>query len=318
MERVLDEASGIFEDLSVSLTGGEPLLHPQFSELIDLFRRRNLTWRFVSNGWHMNRVIAKLREHPPEIVRLSLSGGSEAVHDEERGRGSFRRVLLATAMLTSERIPTSLSLLIDRRSRHQIAETAALAESLGAVSLRFILPQPTPTSVERSSDIDPREWMDVRREVEEQAAIAGRRTAIQLEYGVPVDGPEEMCNFMGIRRMYVDAHGRLSTCCQMSDYGGNDADVVADLNTTSLTDALAPYMRRMEQQIAATRVHSTAPTAPGLAPFPCMRCAQATGKLAWLANYPDSDWFGLARSGLLTPIVNISPVRARAAVPAAL
>jgi hypothetical protein len=41
------------------------------------------------------------------------------VHDTERGRGSFRRVLLAVALLTSRRIPTSLAFVVDRRDRHQ-------------------------------------------------------------------------------------------------------------------------------------------------------------------------------------------------------
>src|SRR5690348_17485366 len=33
---------------------------------------------------------------------LSLSGATESVHDAERGRGSFRRVLLGVALLTSQ------------------------------------------------------------------------------------------------------------------------------------------------------------------------------------------------------------------------
>jgi hypothetical protein len=278
--------------------------------VIDALRTRGVAYRFVSNGWHIGRVVPHMKAHAPEFVRLSLSGGDEAVHDEERGRGSFRRVLLATAMLTSERIPTSWSLLVDRRSRHQIADTAALAEALGCMDLHVILPQPTPTSAARGSDIDPAEWLGVRHEVEALNAVPGRKTAIVLDYGAPYDGPEQMCNTMQLKRIYVDAHGRLSTCCQLSDYGSNETDVVADLNTVSLHDVFDAYNRKMNAQILATRVTTPRAAADGLAPYPCMRCAQATGKLAWLADYPDSPWYVIARAGLLpSAIVQLAPSR---------
>ncbi|MFV0972321.1 hypothetical protein QML39_30850, partial [Klebsiella pneumoniae] len=62
--------------------------------------------------------------------RLSLSGATEAVHDAERGRGSFDRVLLAVGLLRSRGVPASLSLIVDRRTRGQLAAAAALAEAV--------------------------------------------------------------------------------------------------------------------------------------------------------------------------------------------
>lgn len=304
MARVIEEARDLFGDVVVSLTGGEPLIHEEFAEMVDLFAELGVPYRFVSNGWHLKRIMPLLDRYPAESVRLSLSGATEAVHDEERGRGSFRRVLLSVALLASRQIPASLSIVIDRRDRHQIREAADLAEALGCLRIHFILPQPVTGSVERLTDLDPEEWPAVVEEVRALAAEPGRRTMIQLDYGAPME-EETLCDTFALRRVYVDARGRLSTCCQLSEYGFNDDDVVADLHQVSLRDAWPHYVERLRGQQAA----SARPADGGdeFDALPCIRCARACGKMEWVRDYPESRWAGAAlppgRRGMLLPTV---------------
>ncbi|MDH3458699.1 MAG: radical SAM protein, partial [Gemmatimonadota bacterium] len=164
---VLDEARSMFGSVVASFTGGEPLLHSQFDTILEHCATRDVPYRFVSNGWHIKRVIPALRRFPPAAVRLSLSGASAATHDTDRGRGSFERVLLAVALLTNERIPAYLSIVIDRRNRHELRAAADLAEQLGCVGIGYILPQPTPGSAARDSDLGPEEWLPTTLAVEE-------------------------------------------------------------------------------------------------------------------------------------------------------
>ncbi|HEY4131074.1 MAG TPA: SPASM domain-containing protein, partial [Gemmatimonadaceae bacterium] len=246
-----------------------------------------------SNGWHMRRLMPSIDRWPPSYVRLSLSGATAEVHDTERGRDSFRRVLVAVALLTSRQIPTALSIVIDRRDRHQVAEAAELAESLGCVRLNYILPQPVPGSVIRGTDLAPSEWESVQREVAALASAPGRKTVIQLDYGAPaLPGDEEhLCETMALRRLYVDAHGRVSLCCQLSEYGFNEGDVVGDLRDESL----ATIWLRYREGIDALRESSRTERVSGpLNAFPCMRCAHALGKLDWLARDPSTEWGAVA------------------------
>jgi MoaA/NifB/PqqE/SkfB family radical SAM enzyme len=294
--RVLDDARHVLgntEPIAASFTGGEPLLYPEWDTLIDALAERGISYRFVTNGWHLRRAIPSIDRWAPAAVRVSLSGATAEVHDAERGRDSFRRVLLAVALLTSRRVPTSLSLVVDRRDRHQLREAADLAEGLGCTALHYILPQPVPGSAARDSDLPPDEWLAVRREVTSLSVEPGRRTAIALDYGAPAEpGEAELeCDTMRYRRVYVDARGRLSLCCQLSEYGFNDADVIADLTTTTFAEAWAAYAEAMPQLQRGTR--------PGTAPldaFPCLRCARHLGKLGWLAAYPESPWHGVSTS----------------------
>ncbi len=286
--RVLDEATALWGPVTVSLTGGEPLVHRRFADIVETIASRGLPYRFVSNAWHLQRIVPLLRRFPPEGVRLSLSGGDECVHDADRGRGSFRRVMLGVALLTYLRVPASLSVIVDRRSRGQLEDVARLAEELGCVRLHYILPQPVPGSVERDSDLPPEEWWAVAREVRALAARPGRRTVIQLDYGAPAEGEEALCDTFAARRVYVDAEGRLSTCCQLSEYGENAADVVADLHHVSLADAWPVYLERLRAQRAGSA--RPASGADEFDDFPCIRCARFTGKMEWMRQYPDHRW----------------------------
>jgi MoaA/NifB/PqqE/SkfB family radical SAM enzyme len=287
--RTVDDARALFGDLTVSFTGGEPTIHPDWPQIIAAMHERGIPYRFVSNGWHMRRLLPDLRRHPPQMVRLSLSGATEEIHDEERGRGSFRRVLMAVGMLTSIGVPSDLTIVVDRRDRHQLREAADLAEALGCIRIHFILPQPVPGSVERDSDLPPSEWRPVRREIEALAAEPHRRTQVVLDYGAPMDGEETPCETFSLDRVYVDARGRLSLCCQLSEYGFNARDVVADLADVRLTQVWEVYKAAIAAQRDRSRPRNDGDPVDEM---PCIRCARSLGKMEWIRGYPASPWYG--------------------------
>jgi len=297
IESLLDQALDLYGAVTASFTGGEPLLHPDFHRIVAACAARHVPYRFVSNGWHVRRLMPLFDRHPPEAVRLSLSGATRAVHDAERWRDSFRRVLLAVALFTSRRIPASLSIVIDRRDRHQLRAAADLAEGLGCVRLHVILPQPVPGSVARDSDLPPEEWLTVRHETEAIAREPGRRTVVALDYGAPFDGPESPCETFALKRIYVDTRGRVCTCCQLSQYGANETEVVADLHHESLAEAHRKYVARLRELRAAQAPRTGAGDV--FDTLPCIRCARASGKLEWLANHPSSAWSAAAAPPLV-------------------
>lgn len=287
--RVLAQAQELFGEVRVTLTGGEPLIHRDLAGIVNALRARGARWAVVTNGWHMVRAMPLFDAHPPSAVRLSLSGANANTHDAERGSGSFRRVLLAAAVLTSRRIPFSMSLLVDRASRHEVREGADLAESLGALGLYVQLAQPTVVSASRSADLTPSECREIVREVRALGGEPHRRVRIGLDYGAPPfeDEAPILCDTFAERRLYVNHRGELSLCCQLSEYGAHPSDVVADLHTVPLARALDAYRR----ELGALR-SATAPEGheDPLADFPCLRCARASGKLAWLARAERSPW----------------------------
>ena len=258
---ITDQALTLFGGIRVSLTGGEPLLHPEFDGLVSHLSRRGIPWRIVTNGWHTQRSLPLFERHRPERVRLSLSGTEEASHDEIRGRGSFERVLVSCALFTSRCIPFDLSLIVDRRTRVRLEQAAILAESLGAVGLQYILPQPVSPEREGVNELPLMEWADVRDEVQRLAQDPDRTIPLQLAYGAPFEGPETPCGTKSLRRLYVDSLGRLCTCCQLSDYGGSSTEVVADLTRVSLARAWPEHIRQVGE-LAARSARQEDPSDP--------------------------------------------------------
>ena len=91
IERLIDEVKGFHP--TITLFGGEPLLHPQWEEIVKRIKRSGLRCNMVSNG-------VLLRKHAEEAVQLGLDeiifslDGPAGVHDAIRGgRGVFNRAL---------------------------------------------------------------------------------------------------------------------------------------------------------------------------------------------------------------------------------
>lgn len=89
---------------SIYLTGGEPLMHPDFNQILRMCLKISNT-TVMSNGVMINDKKARfLRKIDDEsqfetIYRISLDSVNELENDTLRGRGSFRKALVAIMSL---------------------------------------------------------------------------------------------------------------------------------------------------------------------------------------------------------------------------
>lgn len=113
---------------SIYLTGGEPLLHPDFNQILRMcLKISNVT--VMSNGTMINDKKARfLRKIDDEsqfetIYRISLDSPDELENDALRGRGSFRKALVAiTSLLKYEFNPIISVVNYKNREKLQIFE----------------------------------------------------------------------------------------------------------------------------------------------------------------------------------------------------
>jgi MoaA/NifB/PqqE/SkfB family radical SAM enzyme len=294
IRRVLDEATQLFGKIEVVFTGGEPLASDLCPEVVRDLAARGVSYRFVTNGWLLPRHLSLLQSHPPRFVRVSLSGATEATHDEQRGKGSFRRALLGVASVLSRGMVAELSLLLTRWSRSQIGEAIALAADLRARALHLTLMQPTPETAAAGLDLSPDEWREVAREV---GAIAPHAVVpVVLDYGGPLPVPRERCNTLAARQLYIDARGRVPFCCQLSRYGNGGEQILGDLRTETLAAIVARAAHAYDAFHQDTgRLHQIG-TLDALDDFPCLSCARRHGQTRFLEAFPDHAWAQLARA----------------------
>ena len=138
---------------NVHLTGGEPTIHPRFIDVLKMSRKLKMR---TSVGTIGTRLCQEefAREAAPFLNEglFSLHGPNAAVHDElTRREGSFDRVL--RAMEYTQRFNPDfrcfVNTVVTRDNIHDLPDTVAFAESLGAVLI--IISNTTPEGAAEDS-----------------------------------------------------------------------------------------------------------------------------------------------------------------------
>ena len=131
---------------SVKLTGGEPLLHPDFVRIIDLLQQKQLGLTIETNGTLLSRELAGyLKAHSTlGHISVSLDGASAETHDPFRGvKGSFEKAVQGMRYLVEAGFRPQVIMSLHAGNVEEIEALVRLAESLGAGSVKFNLIQPT-------------------------------------------------------------------------------------------------------------------------------------------------------------------------------
>ncbi len=132
--------------VGVKLTGGEPLLHPNIHEILDVIRSEELGLTVETNGVLCTPELAeKMRatcENP--FVSVSIDGMDAETHEWVRGvEGCFEAALDGIRNLVNAGFKPQIIMSLMKRNKDQIEPVVRMAESLGAGSVKFNLIQPT-------------------------------------------------------------------------------------------------------------------------------------------------------------------------------
>jgi radical SAM protein with 4Fe4S-binding SPASM domain len=123
--RALKEFEEI-QGLRLLLSGGEPLLHPQFWRVNNLLRDYDFRCVLLSNGTLITKEVAKrLQVHE---VQVSLDGMKEG-HESLRGRGTFRKALMAIDHLREAGIQVSVATMIHKDNLKEFDSLVGLLQS---------------------------------------------------------------------------------------------------------------------------------------------------------------------------------------------
>jgi MoaA/NifB/PqqE/SkfB family radical SAM enzyme len=119
--------------LNVTLTGGEPLTHPDAFEVMAAVRSQAMTFRLFTNGSLVtDDVAARLAALRPVAVELSLHGARSETHDRSTATpGSFDALWRGVAALKRHGVPLVLKTPLTRINENELEEMIALTEREG-------------------------------------------------------------------------------------------------------------------------------------------------------------------------------------------
>jgi SynChlorMet cassette radical SAM/SPASM protein ScmF len=123
------------------LTGGEPMLHPQFKELVSYLASENISLSMETNGTLITPELAKFLKEEGKFtfISVSLDAPDPAGHDAFRGvKGAFLRTLAGLdALVAAGYTNCQVIMAVHRKNRHQMADVVRLATQHGAASVKF-------------------------------------------------------------------------------------------------------------------------------------------------------------------------------------
>ena len=164
------EARAVVDDLAamqvfyVNIGGGEPMLRPDFFDLVGYAVDRGVGVKFSTNGTRITPERARRLAAMDYLdVQVSIDGATAATNDAVRGEGSFvaaRRAMdnLAAAAFGAFKISVVVT-------RHNVAELDALAALADAYGAQLRLTRLRPSG--RAVDI----WEDLHPTAEQQRAL---------------------------------------------------------------------------------------------------------------------------------------------------
>jgi len=139
LEKALEEALPLGLR-SVKLTGGEPMLHPDFAGMVRLLAARGLTMHMETNGTLLDAASARLMRETGlfRTISVSLDGATGPTHDAmRRVQGSFDRALEGIRALVSEGFRPQVICTLHEGNAAEALPLVSLARSMGCGSVKF-------------------------------------------------------------------------------------------------------------------------------------------------------------------------------------
>lgn len=129
--------------MSVTLTGGEPLLRPDLREIVSAVVRNRMRFSVNTNGSLLGEDLARdLRDtRRLDVVQVSIDGSTEAVSDRNRGKGAYAGAVHALGLLASLGIPRTVRLTLTRFTAEDLESALdSLLALVPTVSTNEVMP----------------------------------------------------------------------------------------------------------------------------------------------------------------------------------
>lgn len=132
-QKALEEMSrmGTFE---IELTGGEPTVHPDFPEFVEMASRLRFVMSITTNGFRLTeKALAAISDGLVAHVSVSVHGAGPGTHDRLVGRsGAWKATTRNIKRLISEGVRVSACFVVNRENYLEIAEARDMFRSQGA------------------------------------------------------------------------------------------------------------------------------------------------------------------------------------------
>jgi mycofactocin radical SAM maturase len=140
----------------VNIGGGEPMLRPDFTDIVEHAISHDVGVKFSTNGTHLDAIAARRFAAMDYLdVQVSIDGATADINDLVRGEGSHAAALAAMGNLADAGFgPFKVSIVATRHNISQLDAFRSLADSFGA-QLRVTRLRPSGRGADSWDDLHP-------------------------------------------------------------------------------------------------------------------------------------------------------------------
>jgi len=136
VRRLLPELAAL-HTRAVLLSGGEPLLNPEWREIAELLKSRGLTLWLLTSGLSLAKH-ARAAAGLFDSITASLDGTCAETYAAIRGLDAFDKVCQGVRAVAAAGRPAGLRVTLQRSNYRELVRFASLAHALGAASVSFL------------------------------------------------------------------------------------------------------------------------------------------------------------------------------------
>jgi radical SAM protein with 4Fe4S-binding SPASM domain len=199
----------------VTISGGEPLIHDAFREVVLRINRYDMAYSVNTNGTLITHELAALfLTTRCQEVNVSLHSIYPEVHDQLVGvKGALSKALDGVQLLIHNNVPVVVNVCVTRGTIAQVVSTIQWCKSAGAKGVRLIRFSPAgrggPAS--ESLNIDPSRYKELLHEV--RNAFSACSQALKVPYSFLIDPSTfeaKRCSAGHI--LVIDSRGNVYAC----------------------------------------------------------------------------------------------------------
>lgn len=217
---------------TIALTGGEPIMHPKFNDLIELIINENLDFGIASNGYEYKKYANLLKKYKGNLkyIAFSLDSHKEKIHDKLRKKGSFKKTIEAIKLFSKEGINVKVAICLNKQNYKDIQDYIFFIEKLGVKDIKFLSVIATKknklfvlTDNERGECC--KKINDLRDKVE-----------VKLRILSSLNTPEStnFCSALDLSALTINPNGELIFCCDINGKGA----ILGSLKNNKLADLI--------------------------------------------------------------------------------
>lgn len=199
--------------LWLMITGGEPLLRPDFKEIYLYAKKKGILITLFTNGTLIDEKMADfLADWMPYSIEITLYGASEKTYEDvTRIHGSYKKCMKGIELLLERKIPLELKTMAIRQNVHELSVMKKYAEDLGLkfrfdpiINARLDMCKNTQSTRINVEDV-------VRLDLEDEKRLKEWKEFCE-KYIIPPDSDKLYTCGAGVGSFHIDPYGNLTIC----------------------------------------------------------------------------------------------------------